>query len=69
MASLITLSFPSDISPGIAKTVWAIKEKKWENEMTIEKIGEAYVFGSSEYKENEKVKIKATYSFKENKLI
>ncbi|MFZ2154028.1 MAG: arginine--tRNA ligase [Candidatus Moraniibacteriota bacterium] len=56
VASLITLSFPSDISPGIAKTVWAIREKKWEESMTIEKIGEAYVFGTQEYKENEKAK-------------
>ncbi|KKP67248.1 MAG: Arginine-tRNA ligase [Candidatus Moranbacteria bacterium GW2011_GWE2_35_164] len=54
--SLTTLSFPSNISPGIAKTVWAIKEKKWENEMNIKKIGEAYAFGSKEYKENEKAK-------------
>lgn len=54
--SLIALSFPSDVSPGIAKAVWAIKENKWENEMTIEKIGEAYAFGSSQYKESEKVK-------------
>ncbi|MDA3815416.1 MAG: arginine--tRNA ligase, partial [Patescibacteria group bacterium] len=56
IADLTTLSFPSDISPGIAKTVWAIREKKWEDEMTIEKIGEAYVFGTKEYKENEKAK-------------
>lgn len=56
VASLVTLSFPSDISPGIAKTVWAIKEKKWEDEMTVEKIGEAYAFGSTEYKENKKAK-------------
>lgn len=57
VTDLITLSFPSDISPGIAKTVWAIKEKKWaKEELTIEKIGEAYVFGTREYKENEKAK-------------
>jgi len=57
VTDLITLSFPSDISPGIAKTVWAIKEKKWvKEELTIEKIGEAYVFGTKEYKENEKAK-------------
>jgi len=55
-AEVETLSFPSDISPGIAKTVWAIKEKKWQDEMTIEKIGEAYVFGSAHYKEDEKAK-------------
>jgi len=55
-AEVKTLSFPSDISPGIAKTVWAIKEKNWQEEMTIEKIGEAYVFGSASYKESVKAK-------------
>jgi len=55
-AEIEVLSFPSDISPGIAKTVWAIKEKGWQDEMTIEKIGEAYVFGSAQYKEDEKAK-------------
>ena len=55
-AQVVTLSFPSDISPGIAKTVWAIKEKGWEDEMNIQKIGEAYVYGTKEYKENETVK-------------
>lgn len=55
-AELKVLSFPSDISPGIAKAVWAIKKKAWQNEMTIEKIGEAYVFGTASYKEDEVAK-------------
>ncbi|MFA6184244.1 MAG: arginine--tRNA ligase [Parcubacteria group bacterium] len=55
-AQVTRLSFPSDISPGIAKTVWAIKEKNWQEEMTIERIGEAYVYGTKEYKENKKSK-------------
>lgn len=57
VSNLTVFSFPSDISPGIAKTVWAIKEKKGkEAEITIEKIGEAYVFGTKEYEENEKAR-------------
>ncbi len=55
-ADLQTLSFPSDISPGIAKTVWAIKEKGWQKEMTIERIGQAYVSGVAAYKEDEAAK-------------
>lgn len=55
-AQVKALSFPSDVSPGIAKTVWAIKEKGWQAEMTIEKIGEAYVFGSASYKESSEIK-------------
>lgn len=55
-AEVTTLSFPSDISPGIAKTVWAIDKKGWQDEMTVEKIGEAYVFGYATYKEDEKAK-------------
>lgn len=55
-ADVKNLSFPSDVSPGIAKTVWAIKNKKWQNEVTIEKIGEAYVYGTAQYKENENAK-------------
>lgn len=56
-AEVKTLSFPSDISPGIAKTVWAIKEKGWKEDLDIEKIGEAYVFGSASYKESDEAKL------------
>ena len=49
-------TFPSDISPGIAKTVWALKQKGWAHDFTIEQIGEAYAFGSEQYKESEEAK-------------
>ncbi len=51
------ITFPSDVSPGIAKTIWALKkaDKKVEN-LTLQEIADAYVLGSKEYKENEGVK-------------
>jgi len=48
-ADVKTISFPSDVSPGIAKTVWAIKKKGWEEKMSIDNIGKAYVFGGKKY--------------------
>ena len=54
-ATVKKISFPSDVSPGIAKTVWAIKQKKWK-EITIEKIGKAYAFGVKKYNEDEQAK-------------
>ena len=55
---VIELSFPSDIGPGIAKAVWALIEKGWDKEFNIEQIGEAYAYGSGQYKENPEVKIR-----------
>jgi len=55
-AEVITLSFPSDVSPGIAKTVWGIIDKGWKDEITLKKIGEAYVHGVNSYKDSEDVK-------------
>ena len=54
-ATVKKVSFPSDVSPGIAKTVWAIKQKKWK-EITIEKIGKAYAFGVKKYNEDEQAR-------------
>ena len=52
-----TASFPSDVSPGIAKTIWALKkENKKPEKLTLAEIANAYVVGSKEYKENEEVK-------------
>lgn len=48
-ATVHTLSFPSDVSPGIAKAVWGALDKGWKDELTIERIGEAYVHGVAEY--------------------
>jgi len=51
------ISFPSDVGPGIAKTVWALKEQKKNIEtLTLQEIADAYVKGVAEYKENEEVK-------------
>ncbi len=50
-ATVTPLSFPSDVSPGIAKAVWAVLDKGWEEELTIERIGEAYVHGVKSYEE------------------
>ncbi len=48
-AEVTTLSFPSDVSPGIAKAVWALIEKGWHRDLTIARIGEAYVYGTAQY--------------------
>ncbi len=55
-AEVQTVSFPSDVSPGIAKTVWAIKEKGWERNLTIEKVGKAYAYGVEKYDEDERAR-------------
>ncbi len=55
-AEVLELSFPSDIGPGIAKAVWGLMDKGWTDGFTIEQVGEAYAHGSTQYKENEKVK-------------
>ncbi len=56
-ADVTALSFPSDVSPGIAKAVWAVLDKGWQSDITLEKIGEAYVHGVESYKENEDAKV------------
>ncbi len=55
-ASVKALSFPSDVSPGIAKAVWGIKQMNLKD-FTIEEVGKAYAYGYSAYKENEKAKL------------
>jgi len=57
-ADVTALSFPSDVSPGIAKAVWAVLEKGWQDDLTLERIGEAYVYGVNSYKDDEAVKAK-----------
>lgn len=54
-ADLRTMSFPSDISIGIAKAIYILKNKKnWSffNENIINILGEAYVEGVRFYEEN-----------------
>ncbi len=55
-AEVTVLSFPSDVSPGIAKAVWGVIQMGLQESLTIEQIGEAYVLGSKAYKEDIKVK-------------
>jgi arginyl-tRNA synthetase len=55
-AEVTALSFPSDVSPGIAKAVWGILDKGWQDDITLERIGEAYVHGVKSYEENKEVR-------------
>ncbi len=51
------IAFPSDVSPGIAKTIWALKkENKSVENLTLQEIADAYVLGSAEFKEKDEVK-------------
>lgn len=55
-ADLKTMSFPSDISIGIAKAIYILKIKKdwsFEDKDIIEKLGNAYVEGVKFYDENQ----------------
>ncbi len=54
-AKVKTLAFPSDVSPGIAKAVWAIKDLRLKD-FSIEDIGKAYAYGSEKYKSDTEVK-------------
>ncbi len=55
-AYVTAISFPSDVSPGIAKAVWGIIEMGIAENFTIEQVGEAYVKGVEAYKESEGAK-------------
>lgn len=50
------VSFPSDVSPGIAKAVWGLLDMGLADDFTIEQVGEAYAHGSTQYQENEETK-------------
>ncbi len=59
-ADLKTMSFPSDISIGIAKAIYILKIKKdwsFEDKDIIERLGNAYVEGVKFYDENEDKRI------------
>ena len=55
-AEVTAVSFPSDVSPGIAKAVWGLMDMGRANFFTIEDIGDAYARGSVRYKEDLEVK-------------
>ncbi len=54
-AKVTSLSFPSDVSPGIAKAVWGIMVLEMQN-FSIEDIGRAYAFGVEKYESDPKAK-------------
>ncbi len=55
-ADLTQVSFPSDVSPGIAKTVWALKKEGKNKNFSLSDIAEAYVYGTKKYQEDENIK-------------
>ena len=55
-ADVTTLSFPSDVSPGIAKAVWGLLDAGIENDFVIEQLGEAYANGVEAYEEDPNAK-------------
>ncbi len=51
------VSFPSDVSPGIAKTIWDLKKENINIEtLNLEDIANAYVSGTIKYKEDKDIK-------------
>ena len=55
-AEVQTLSFPSDVSPGIAKAVWGLKELGLSENPSIKDLEKAYAYGVEKYKEDEKAR-------------
>lgn len=55
-AEVRTMSFPSDISLGIAKAIFILLEKN--PEITIQSLGDAYVEGTKKYEEDETVHVR-----------
>ena len=55
-AEVIDIAYPSDISLGVAKAVWAIIESGLENELSVGVLGECYVLGTRKYDEDESAK-------------
>lgn len=55
-AEVHNVSYPSDISLGVAKAVWSILKNGKENKLDIDVMGEAYVDGTKQYEESEKAR-------------
>ncbi len=55
-ASVVNISYPSDISLGVAKAVWSILKNKKENELSINTMGEAYADGTKQYEDSKETK-------------
>lgn len=58
-AEVVTLSFPSDISLGVAKAVFVLLEKNYTpDDLTIKLLGDAYVEGTKRYEEDESIQVR-----------
>ena len=55
-ADVVVISWPSDVSPGIAKAVWGLIEMGVADEFDISDIEKAYPLGVKKYEESETVK-------------
>lgn len=51
-AEVVDVAYPSDISLGVAKAVWAIMKKGIGENLSINQIGECYVYGTKMYEED-----------------
>lgn len=55
-AEAIDVAYPSDISLGVAKAVWAILKQGLQDHLTVNTLGECYVYGTKLYDEDEQAK-------------
>ncbi|HEX8994246.1 MAG TPA: arginine--tRNA ligase [Candidatus Paceibacterota bacterium] len=55
-ANVIDVAYPSDISLGVAKAVWAIVTRGLKGKLSINVLGESYVYGTQKYDEDEETK-------------
>ncbi len=55
-AEVIDISYPSDISLGVAKAIWALLQKGENDNLTVHDLGKAYVEGTRVYESDENAK-------------
>ncbi len=55
-AEVTTISFPSDVSPGIAKAVWGLKYLGVDRDFSIDDVGRAYAEGVKAYDNDPDIK-------------
>ncbi len=55
-ASTVRDSYGGDVGPHVAKALWGLRTLPAEGELTAEKIGTAYSYGSAQYEESEEAK-------------
>lgn len=56
-AQVKTISFPSDISLGVAKAVFVLLEEK-DTPLSMERMGDAYIRGTARYKDDESIHVR-----------